>query len=78
MLGSESEELMKSVTLKIFGMTCKHCVRHVTTALEEVDGVTEVTVSLETNSATLVYDEDKVSMEDLAEAVQEAGYSVEE
>jgi P-type Cu+ transporter len=69
---------MKSVTLKIFGMTCKHCVRHVTTALEEVYGVTDVKVDLETNSAQLVYDEDKVSMEDLAETIQEAGYSVEE
>lgn len=38
-------------TLKIEGMSCGHCVATVTDVLSEVEGVDEVNVSLEDNSA---------------------------
>ena len=45
-------------TLKIEGMTCDHCVMHVTNALEAIDGVEKAKVSLKKNEACLLYTSD--------------------
>jgi copper chaperone len=42
---------MKETELKILGMTCEHCVRTVKNALYNVEGVSEVDVSLHEQSA---------------------------
>ena len=57
------------------GMTCNHCVHHVTMALSEVEGVKDVKVSLVEKSA-LVNSEDSVQFETLKAAVEEAGYKL--
>lgn len=57
------------------GMTCNHCVHHVTMALSEVEGVKDVKVSLAEKSA-LVNSEDNVQFETLKAAVEEAGYKL--
>ena len=62
-------------TLSIEGMTCGNCVRHVTEALNDVEGVTSVVVDLAGKSAD-VDAEESVSDDALKEAVVEAGYSV--
>jgi copper ion binding protein len=62
-------------TLKIEGMSCEHCVKHVTDALEEIDGVSSAAVSLEGKSAAVEHG-DGVSLEALKAAVAEAGYEV--
>ena len=49
-----------SITLLIDGMMCEHCVRHVKEALESVDGVTDINVSLEENKATVTASPDKI------------------
>lgn len=61
--------------LKIKGMSCGHCVKHVTDALLEVEGVSELQVNLEKANATMQVT-DQVSNEALMEAVTEAGYEV--
>jgi copper ion binding protein len=61
--------------LKIDGMSCEHCVKHVKDALEEVTGVISATVSLEENSAVVEHS-DAVTMDVLKAAVVEAGYEV--
>jgi copper chaperone len=68
---------MKNITLNISGMTCSHCVMHVTNALKEIPGVVDAKVSLEKKTADVSYDETKVDKDDMAEAVKEAGYKVE-
>ncbi|BHH82536.1 heavy-metal-associated domain-containing protein [Desulforhopalus sp. 52FAK] len=40
--------------IKISGMSCQHCVGAVTKALEEIDGLTEVSVDLDTGEASFV------------------------
>ncbi|SFR72908.1 heavy-metal-associated domain-containing protein [Anaeromicropila populeti] len=59
----------------IEGMSCEHCVKHVKAALEELNGVTGVSVSLEKQSAVLEAEE-SISDSSLKEAVEEAGYDV--
>lgn len=65
--------MLKKYTVK--GMTCNHCVHHVTVALSEVEGVKDVKVSLAEKSV-LVNSEDSVSFETLQSAVEEAGYKL--
>jgi copper ion binding protein len=62
-------------TLKIEGMSCDHCVKHVKEALEGIGGVKSAKVSLKTNSAEVNHDE-KVDLARMKEAVTEAGYEV--
>lgn len=65
---------MKQMKMNVEGMTCGHCVRHVTEALEELDGVTKVEVSLEDKHATFEVGDD-FSLEFARGAVEEAGYT---
>ena len=57
----------------IEGMSCNHCVSHVKEALEALDGVSSIEVSLEGNYATV---ETSVSNDILKEAIEEEGYDV--
>ena len=66
---------MSTKTLGIEGMSCGHCVNHVTEALKGVAGVASVSVSLNENKATLETD-DQTNDDALRHAVEEAGYSV--
>ncbi len=61
--------------LLIEGMSCQHCVKRVTQALQAIDGV-QATVSLEQKKAIVELAHD-VSDEVLIAAVDEAGYKVE-
>lgn len=54
-------------------MMCMHCVAHVKAALEKIDGVENVEVSLEEKTATVTLSKD-VAYEVLINAVKEAGY----
>jgi copper ion binding protein len=60
-------------TIKIEGMSCDHCVAHVTEALKEISGVSSVTVSLKDKNAVVEH-ADSVGLETLRAAVTEAGY----
>ncbi|MDR0586721.1 MAG: copper ion binding protein [Treponema sp.] len=60
-------------TIKIEGMSCDHCVAHVTEALREISGVSSVTVSLKNKNAVVEHEEN-VGPEVLKAAVTEAGY----
>ena len=62
-------------TLKIEGMMCMHCVKHVEDALKGVAGVTAVEVHLKKKRAVAECAAD-VSADALSAAVKEAGYEV--
>jgi copper chaperone CopZ len=61
--------------LKIEGMSCEHCVRAVTQALQSIDGIEDVSVSLEDKQAVFSAPEE-LDMERVKKAVQEEGYTV--
>lgn len=63
---------MEQHTLKITGMTCASCVRHVEKALLSVDGVTSAEVNLATEEARI--DANGSSVKALTAAVDKAGY----
>jgi copper ion binding protein len=62
-------------TLKIEGMSCDHCVKHVTEALEGIQGVASAKVSLKNKNAEVEHD-DTVNLEAMKAAVVEAGYEI--
>ncbi len=64
-----------TTTYQVTGMTCEHCVRSVSEELEEIDGVTSVSVDLSSGAVTVVSDE-PLEREAVAAAVDEAGYSL--
>ena len=60
--------------LKITGMTCNHCVKNASRALEGVEGVEVVEVRLEPGSATV---NGTADVTQLIAAVKEASYVAE-
>ncbi|MFP3854631.1 MAG: cation transporter, partial [Anaerolineales bacterium] len=70
------EVATERVTLSIGGMTCASCAAHVQGALEDVPGVVEASVNLDTEKATVSYIPGLVSMDELRLAVDKTGYQV--
>ncbi|WP_058305693.1 heavy metal translocating P-type ATPase [Gracilibacillus massiliensis] len=62
-------------TLGITGMTCAACSTRVEKVLNKMDGV-EAKVNLTTEKATVDYDSDKASMEDITNKIEKVGYGV--
>ena len=62
-------------TIKINGMMCAHCVGHVSSALNAVDGVS-ADVSLDNGGEAVVTLSKDVSNDVLRQAVTDAGYEV--
>lgn len=61
--------------LKVTGMTCNNCRKHVDSALRGVAGVTAVEIDLPTGAAKVVHD---ATVPSLVAAVEEAGYQATE
>jgi len=60
--------------LDINGMSCVSCIVRVESALTDLPGVFEATVSLKKNTARVKYIPQLSTVEDLQQAVQRAGY----
>ncbi|ANC76043.1 copper chaperone CopZ [Fictibacillus phosphorivorans] len=67
---------METKTLNVEGMTCGHCKAAVTNALNELDGVKNVVVHLETGKVEVEVDASKVTDAKMREAIEEQGYDV--
>lgn len=65
---------MEQLSLQIDGMSCGHCISRVQKALARLDGVHVDRVDIGT--ARISYDPDKVSLQRIREAVEDAGYEV--
>ena len=68
---------MKEVVLKIKGMHCEGCSTRVKKVLNNQDGVEEAKVSLEKAEANIKFDETQTSVDELKEAVEDAGFEAE-
>ncbi|GGE34050.1 copper chaperone CopZ [Pullulanibacillus camelliae] len=67
---------MEKMTLDVQGMTCGHCKAAVTGALKDLSGVKEVEVDLDTGKVDVTYENGKVSVEQMKEAIEDQGYDV--
>ena len=64
------------IDLPIEGMTCASCVSRVERSLKRLDGVEQANVNLATERASIVFDSERLSISDLEQAVERAGYHV--
>ncbi len=58
----------------VTGMTCSACSSRVEKCVRNLDGITDVSVNLLTNSMQAEYDESKISTDTIIQAVEHAGY----
>lgn len=65
---------MQTVTLKVEGMSCGHCVNSVEGAVKQAGASGKV--DLNAGSVTVEFDESKVSLDGIKEAIEEQGYDV--
>ncbi|WP_292373205.1 heavy metal translocating P-type ATPase [Methanosarcina sp. UBA411] len=65
------------VYVRVYDMTCGHCQKRVADAISSLEGVESVEVDLESESATVSFDPQKVSLNDIKAAIRKAGYSTE-
>jgi len=68
----------QTATIPVYGMSCEHCVKAVVNALNALNGVKNVEVSLEGKSAKVVYNEELTGLSELESAIIEEGYQVKE
>ncbi|MEG2750557.1 MAG: heavy metal translocating P-type ATPase [Anaerorhabdus sp.] len=64
---------MKKI-FNIEGMTCASCVARIEKVVGKVEGVSSVTVNLATEKMNVEFDENKISSNDISNAVDKAGY----
>lgn len=63
-------------SFSLYGMTCASCVSRVERVLSRAQGVDSVSVNLATEKATIRFDSQIISPEDLAHIVQKAGFEL--
>jgi Cu+-exporting ATPase len=66
----------KQLTLPITGMTCANCVAAVERNLEKLDGLTSAVVNLASERASVEYDPQKITLVDMVNRVENAGYGI--
>jgi copper ion binding protein len=66
--------MLKRAKIKIDGMSCQHCVKTVTDAMVDLDGVSQVKVNLKKGEAKIKFDKDRLDLEQLKTAVVTAGF----
>lgn len=68
--------MIEQTTISVKGMSCGHCVKSVTKALEGLEGVQDVLVSREKKEASFTFSPDKIDLSAIKEAIIEAGFEV--
>jgi copper chaperone len=65
---------MEKTVLKVEGMSCSHCVQAVEGALREIGAKGEV--DLESGTVQVEYDNARLSLQQIKDAIEEQGYTV--
>ena len=65
----------RDTILEVEGMTCPSCSRHVSSALNELDGVGAVNVKLRDGLVVVKHDASQAPVTHLIEALGNAGYA---
>lgn len=66
----------KRTVVHVSGMTCTQCERSIVKAVRKLDGVLHVSASFPKRRAEVVYDADRVTEEQIREAIEKQGYKV--
>lgn len=66
----------EKATLKITGMTCASCAARIEKGLKNLEGIDDANVNLAVEKATVVYDPEKVDIDDMTRKIEDLGYGV--
>jgi len=66
----------KKIDIDVLGMTCAACSSRVEKTLNKQDGIKMATVNLLSNKATVEFDTDKITEQEIIKAIQNTGYDV--
>lgn len=73
---SPQEDIIEVAIIDVTGMHCGACEKAITSALTEMDGVSDAKVSLEDETATVTFSSSKVEIEEFKTAIEGKGYGV--
>jgi copper chaperone CopZ len=69
---------MTTITVTAPDISCGGCVSHIQKDVNTLEGVLSVTGDIATKQVTITFDESKVSREQIAATMDEAGYPIAE
>ena len=64
----------RTTRLEIAGMSCANCAATISESIEELAGIEEVSVNYATDEGSVTYDPERVTLGEVYEAIEEAGY----
>lgn len=67
---------VQSVTFDVEGMTCNGCASHVENGVNKLPGIVEVDASYEAANAKVKFDQTKITLAEIEEAINGTGYKV--
>ena len=70
----KEEEKIEKIEMKVGGMSCAACAKAVERVTKKLDGVKESNVNIATEKAVISYDANKVSLDEINNAIIKAGY----
>jgi len=66
---------IETVSIRVEGMSCGGCAVAVRVALDRLPGVQKAEVKLDTQIAEVTFDSDKVTVDQIVEAIQKVGFT---
>ena len=67
---------METVTIKVEGMSCQHCVNSIEGSVGKLEGVSTVMVDLDRGTVSIDFDPEKVTKDKMKDAIEDQGYDV--
>ena len=67
---------MTKELLKVEGMTCQHCVKTITDALEKIAGTNKVAVDLDKKEVQVDYNGEKTNLQEISDKIVEVGFEL--
>ncbi len=68
--------MKQTVTLPVTGMDCASCASIISRSVAKLPGVTQSDVNIATEKATLTYDSDKITLDQISKKVTDLGYTL--
>lgn len=69
-----AESSVKEIILKVGGMTCASCPAMIKTTLKKLDGIVSADVSFKEAKATVKYQEEKITVEQMIKVIEGIGF----